>query len=215
MKKFLTFWVVALVVLTPIFAQSDNGKRKDDRKAVRAARKEARATERALKRDGFRAYELGAATSSLEKYYLKANAGCTRIVGTSGPCISENLAKITALANAANEYAILQGGNVRGRIVNSASNLSGQQLDNLVTSFERLVDKNIRGELIPYASFYKEKGGQYQFRIYFIVDEDAAARARRQAMERALEEQALAERYGTMAAEWVDEGFRKAIPETE
>ena len=140
-------------------------------------------------------------------------AGCGKIVGTSAPCVSENLAKVTALANAANEYAIIQGGNVRGRIVNTASSLSGQQIDNIVASFERLVNKDIRGELVPYASFYKAKGSLYTARVYCIVDEDAAARARRHAMELALEEQALTEKYGSLVSDWIDEGFWKASEE--
>ena len=197
MKRILAILAAALVVLAPLSAKTD-----------KTVRKEAKAAERTLKRDGYKPCELGNVTTNLEKYFTKVNAGCPRIVGTSGPCISENLAHVTALANAANEYAILQGGDIRGRIISSASNLSGQQLDNLVASFERLVNQNIRGELVPCASFYKEKGGMYQVRIYCIVDEDAAARARRRAMERALEEESLSERYGSMVSEWIDEGFR-------
>ncbi|MBO4569307.1 MAG: hypothetical protein J5674_05080, partial [Candidatus Methanomethylophilaceae archaeon] len=114
------------------------------------------------------------------------------------------------LANAANEYAILEGGNVRGRIVSSASSLSGEQADNLVACFERLIEKEIRGELVPYVTCYRTRGGRYDVRTYCIVDVDAASRARRRAMEVALEETALAEKYGTLVSDWIDEGFWKA-----
>ena len=204
MKKILTIWAAALVVLAPLCAKS-----------AKDAHKQAKAAERALKKDGFKPYELGSVTVNLERYFQKVDSGCTPILGISGPCITENLAKVTALANAANEYAVLQGGNVRGRLVSLGANLSGQQMDNLIASFERLVEKNIRGELLPCASFYKERGGMYQVRVYCIVDEDAAARARRHALERALEEQSLAEEYGSMVSDWISEGFDKASVRSE
>lgn len=175
MKKLITIWAAALVVLAPLCAKS-----------AKEAHKQAKAAERTLKKDGFKPYELGSVTVNLENYFQKVDAGCTPILGTSGPCITENLAKMTALANAANEYALMQGGDVRGRLISVGTNLSGQQMDNLIASFERLINKNIRGELIPYASFYRERGGMYQVRVYCIIDEDAAARARRHALERAL-----------------------------
>ena len=98
-----------------------------------------------------------------------------------------------------------------GTLVENISN--SQQIDNIVASFERLVNKDIRGELVPYASFYKAKGSLYTARVYCIVDEDAAARARRHAMELALEEQALTEKYGSLVSDWIDEGFWKASEE--
>ena len=204
MKKLITIWAAALVVLAPLCAKS-----------AKEARKQAKAAERTLKKDGFKPYELGSVTVNLENYFQKVDAGCTPILGTSGPCITENLAKMTALANAANEYALMQGGDVRGRLISVGTNLSGQQMDNLIASFERLINKNIRGELIPYASFYKERGGMYQVRVYCIIDEDAAARARRHALERALEEQAMADEYGSLVSDWISEGFLKASDQAE
>lgn len=213
MKKLLILMAAALVVLAPTFAQTNNEDLKAARKEAADARKMAKAAERLLKRDGYKSFELGSVSWNLEKYFVKVNAGCGTIVGASAPCVSENLAKVTALANAANEYAIIQGGNVHGRIVNTASSLSGQQIDNIVASFERLVNKDIRGELVPYASFYKPKGSLYTARVYCIVDECAAARARRHAMELALEEQTLTEKYGSLVSDWIDEGFWKASEE--
>ena len=84
-------------------------------------------------------------------------------------------------------------------------------MDNLVASFERLVEKEIRGELVPWVTCYREKGGMFNVRAYCIVDVDTALKARRHAMELALEEQALAEKYGTLVSDWIDEGFWKAV----
>lgn len=209
MKTFLSLTAAVLVALAPVCAPAW-GAESTSKNEARRARKEARAAEKQLRRDGYRTVELGSISSRLEGYFLKTASGCRQVVGTADGCISLNLAKLTALANAANEYAVLEGGDVRGRIASSASSLSGAQMDNLVASFERLVEKEIRGELVPYVTCYRQVGGMYDVRAYCIVDVDSAMKARRRAMEIALEEQALAEKYGSLVSDWIDEGFWKA-----
>ena len=56
MKKILTIWAAVLVVLAPLYANS-----------AKEAHKQAKAAERTLKKDGFKAYELGSVTTNLEK----------------------------------------------------------------------------------------------------------------------------------------------------
>ena len=107
MKKLLTLMAAALAVLAPVFAQSGNTELKAARKEASEARKMAKAAERALKKDGYKSFELGSVSFNLEKYFLKVNAGCGTIIGTSGACITENLAKVTALANAANDVNVV------------------------------------------------------------------------------------------------------------
>ena len=201
MKKLAMILMALLVAFAPVYGQT-----KSD---INTARKEASAAAKALKRDGFKAIELGDIKTRLEKYFLKVNAGCAQVIGVAENCMSTNLAQVTALANAANQYALLAGGDVRGRILSSTNSLSGQQVDNIVSSFERLVEKDIRGELVPYITAVREKRGRYAVKAYCIVDIDAAYQVRRRAMEIALEEQALAEQYGSMVSAWIDEGFNK------
>lgn len=202
MKKLAMILMATLIAFAPVYGQT--------RSDINTARKEASAAAKALKRDGFKAIELGDIKTRLEKYFLKVNAGCAQVIGVAENCMSTNLAQVTALANAANQYALLAGGDVRGRILSSTSSLSGQQVDNIVSSFERLVEKDIRGELVPYITAVRETRGRYAVRAYCIVDIDAASQVRRRAMETALEEQALAEQYGSMVSAWIDEGFNKA-----
>lgn len=201
MKKIAMILMATLIAFAPVYGQT--------RRDINTARKEASAAARALKREGFKAIELGNIKTRLEKYFLKVNAGCAQVIGVADNCMSTNLAQVTALANAANQYALLAGGDVRGRILSSTNSLSGQQVDNIVSSFERLVEKDIRGELVPYITAVHETRGRYAVRAYCIVDIDAASQVRRRAMEIALEEQALAEQYGSMVSAWIDEGFNK------
>ena len=200
MKKIVLFLVAALVALAPVSAQS--------RQELRAAKKEAAEAAKRLKRDGYKPVELGDIQTRLEKYFLKTYAGCAQVIGVAENCMSTNLGQVTALANAANQYALLAGGDIRGRLTSSITNMNGQQMDNLVSSFERLVEKEIRGELIPYVTAVRERRGVYSVRAYCIIDEDAAAQVRRRALMTALEEQKLAEKYGSMVSNWIDEGFR-------
>ena len=202
MKKIFILAVAALVALAPLPAQT--------RADVKSAQKDAAAAAKMLRKEGFKPVELGDVQSRLEKYFLKANAGCTQVVGIADLCMSTNLAQVTALANAANQYAMLAGGKVRGRIVSSVSSLTGQQVDNIVSSFERLVQRDIRGELVTYVTVVRTKGGRVSARVYCLADHESAALLRRRALELALEEQSLAVQYGSMVGDWIDEGFEKA-----
>lgn len=200
-SKKLAIVIAAIITLFPISAQGKNENR--------SVRKEAASAAKTLKKEGFKSLELGDMQTRLEKYFTKVEAGCFQIIGTADNCMSTNLAQVTSLANAANQYAILAGGDVRGRIVTSTSSLSGQQIDNIVSSFERLVEKELRGELVPYLTVVNDKGGHIKARVYCIVDVDSAYQLRRRALQIALEEQALAEQYGSMASSWIEEGFNQ------
>lgn len=200
-KKLALIMIAALTALVPLDGQS--------KKELKDVRKEAASAAKTLKRAGFKPIELGDIQTRLEKYFLKVNAGCAQVIGVADNCMSSNLAQVTALANAANQYAMLAGGDVRGRILTSTSSLTGQQVDNIVSSFERLVEKDIRGELVPYVTVVRERKGKISARAYCIVDQDAASRLRRRALEIAIEEQSLAEQYGSMVSRWIDEGFSK------
>ena len=201
MKKIALIASMMLMAAMPALCQTKS--------ELKAARKEAKAAAKLLKRDGFKPLELGDVQTRLEKYFLKVNAGCAQVIGVAENCMSTNLAQVTALSNAANQYAMLAGGDVRGRIVSSTTSLTGQQVDNIVSSFERLVEKDIRGELVPYITALRNDKGNIAARAYCIVDMDAAYQLRRRALEIALEEQSLAEQYGSRVSEWIDAGFNK------
>ena len=201
MKQLAMLMMAALMVAAPMYGQTKN--------ELNAAHKEAVAASKELRRAGFKPVELGNVQTRLEKYFLKVNAGCAQVIGVAENCMSTNLAQVTALTNAANQYALLAGGDVRGRIVSSTASLSGQQVDNIVSSFERLVAKDIRGELVPYMTAIRDNSGKIDARTYCIVDVDAAYQLRKRALEIALEEQSLAEQYGSMVSSWIDEGYDK------
>lgn len=199
MKRIILIVIAAVIAISPVHAQS--------RREVKAAKKEAKLATKQLKSDGFKLLELGDLRLQLENFLIKAKTGNKQIIGTADDCISINLGKTIALNNALVEYANLSGGIVKGRITSDASNVNGQQADNLVAAYERLVLKEIKGEVQTYVTLIREEKKTFDVRVYCLVDFDSAHAAKMKAMEQALEELDLSQQYGSKTAEWVGEGW--------
>lgn len=180
------------------------------REEFKSAKTEAAAAVKTIRKEKFQMVELGDLQKRMEHFFIKVNSGCTQVVGMSEGCTTANLAKMTALNNAVVDYASNAGGIVRGRIASDASTLTPDQVDAIVAAYERLVLKEMKGELVPYVTLIrsKKKGG-YDSRVYCYVDVESAHTARLRAMELALEETRMAEKYGTQISDWIDEGFDK------
>lgn len=199
MKRIILVAVALVIAVSPVFAQSN--------REAKIAQKEAKLSAKQLTKDGFKLLELGDMTIQFEKYFLKANQGYKRIVGTADDCISINLGKTIALNNALVEYANETGGMVKGRVTSDASNVNGQQADNLVAAYERLVLKEIKGEVRTYVTLVREEKKKFDVRIYCLVDTDAAHAAKMKAMEQAMEELNMTQEYGSKTSEWIGEGW--------
>ena len=200
------FFIIAFMALAAVSAPLSARESKE----VRSAAKAAKETAKALRREGFKPIEYGDGTAQLGIYFTKVGAGCQGFVGTADDFISINLAKMTAQTNVANEYALASGGHVRGRVASSASRIGDAQLDDIVAAYERIISYDIKGELLSCATFVrKERGGRYSVRVFCVVDEDAAHSARMKAMQRSLEQTGMAETYGSMVSDWIDEGMVK------
>ena len=150
------------------------------KKDAKTAKKEAKLAAKDLQREGYKLLELGDLQIQLEDYLLKAKSGQKQIVGTAEGCMSLNLAKTTALNN-----------------------------DDIVGVYERLVLKEIKGEIQTCVTLVKETKKKYDVRVYCLVDYDAAHAARMKAMRLALEELELTQKYGTEVSNWIDEGLNK------
>lgn len=201
MKKLVSIFIAITVAFSPVYAQT--------RKDVRSAKKEAKIAARDLRSEGYRLLELGDLQIQLEDYLIKAKSGQKQIVGTAEGCMSINLAKTTALNNAINEYATISGGTIKGRITTNASSINGQQIDDIVAAYERLVLKEIKGEIQTCVTLIKESKKKYDIRVYCLVDYDAAHAARMKAMRQALDELELSQKYGSEVSNWIHEGLSK------
>lgn len=84
------------------------------------------------------------------------------------------------------------GSHVKGRIVSdiagNADDVSAE-FDHFYSAYETLVEKEIKGEMQESFSVVKDfKDGTHAMQTYFIINEDAATKARIRAMENALKE---------------------------
>ncbi len=116
-----------------------------------------------------------------------------------------------AINNACVTYAQQAGSYVKGRVV---SDIAGDgvdadaEFDHFYAAYERLVEKEIKGELSEsYCISHDNGDGTFEMQAYFIVSESAATKARIRALENAAKESAAAQKYAEKVSEFVREGF--------
>ncbi len=208
LKKILMFLLVALMAAPMVYSQN---------KALEKARKKEFKTKmKEYKKEG---WKLFASSRSLDvallTHYDKLNTmgeDAYEVTGIASKFKSKNVGKQMAQNSACVSYASQAGSHVKGRVV---SDLFGDgvdptgEFDRFYAAYERLVEKEIKGELMESYSVIRENGdGTYELQTFFIVSEAAASKARMRAYENALKESEAAQRYGNKVADFVREGFK-------
>lgn len=208
MKKILVV-IMTLAFVMPV-ANAQNSKALD-----KALKKEYKAKMKEYKKGG---YKLFGSTRSFDvallKHYEKLDAlgaNGQEVVGIATRCKSLNVGKQMAMNNACITYAQQAGSVVKGRIV---ADLAGDgintdaEFEHFYAAYERLVEKEIKGEMQESFSIIKDLGNnEHEVQTYFIINEDAASKARIRAMENALRESEAAQKYATKVSEFVRQGF--------
>lgn len=133
------------------------------------------------------------------------------VLGVASRFKSKNVGKQMAINNACVTYAQQAGSYVKGRVV---SDIAGDgvdadaEFDHFYAAYERLVEKEIKGELSEsYCIIHDNGDGTFEMQAYFIVSESAATKARIRALENAAKESAAAQKYAEKVSEFVREGF--------
>ncbi len=137
---------------------------------------------------------------------LKAK-GCQEIVGIVADKRDMVIAKTGARNSAINEYAEYCKSLVEAKITTDLQDLSGQEVNNLVAGYVRQVMTEIDGEIKPVFTLYKQDRNGIDLKTYFVVDIDAAAKAREKALKTAAEEAKLAHKYGDEIARFARSDF--------
>ena len=181
----------------------------------KALKKEYKSKMKEYKKEGWKIY--GSSRSldvALLTHYEKLNQGgdnVYEIVGVASAFKSKNIGKQTAINNACNIYASQAGSHIKGRIISDmAANADdvASEFDHFYAAYERLVEKEIRGEMSESFSVIRDKGdGSFEMQTYFIVNEDAATKARIRAFENAAKESEAAQKYAERVSKFVREGF--------
>lgn len=151
---------------------------------------------------------------ALLTHYDKLNSmgdDAHEVMGVATRCKSKNVGKQMAINNACVTYAQQAGSHVKGRVV---SDMSGdgvdadKEFDHFYAAYERLVEKEIKGEMQESFSIIRDNGdGTYEMQVYFIVSESAATKARIRALENAAKESEAAANYARKVSDFVREGF--------
>lgn len=202
--------VMALVLLAPVV----NAQNKALEKALK---KEYKTKMKQYKKEG---WKLFASSRSLDvallKHYDKLETlgeNGYEIVGICAKYKSDNVGHQAAINNACNTYARNAGSHVKGRIVSDmASNGDDTdvEFDKFYAAYESLVEKEIKGEMVESYAIYRELGnGEKTMQVYFIINEDAATKARIRAFENALKESEAAQKYAEQVGEFIKEGFKQ------
>ena len=152
----------------------------------------------------------------LAAHYEKLNAlgeNGHEVEGISTRSQSKNIGKQAAINNAVITYGQEAGSTLQGRVISDMSansvNTDGE-FDNFFAAYERLVEKEIRGEMEPSYTIIRDNGdGTYEVRTYFIVEESSAQKARLRALEEALKNSEVASQYAEKIADFVREGFQE------
>ncbi|MBQ0095788.1 MAG: hypothetical protein KBT49_08410 [Bacteroidetes bacterium] len=184
----------------------------------KAIKKEYKAKMKQLKKEKWELY--GSARTldvTLAKYYeaLDANDNVREIMGNAARFKSKTVGHQSAINDACRTYAQQCGSTVKGRIDSDLASDGldvSSEFDHFYAAYERLVEKEIQGELQEKFSIIreidKEKGDPvYEMQTYFIVDEEAASKARIRAYEQAVKESEAAQKMATKISDFVKAGF--------
>lgn len=210
MKKIIMM-LLAMVMLMPATMNAQN------KVLQKALKKEYKTKMKQYSKEGWKLF--GSSRSldvALLKHYDKLEAlgdSGYEIVGICAEYKSDNVGHQAAINNACNTYARNAGSHIKGRIVSDmASNGDdvSAEFDHFYAAYETLVEKEIKGELQESYAIYRELGGGSKtMQVYFIINEDAATKARIRAYENALKESEAAQKYAQKVSDFVREGFEQ------
>ena len=167
-----------------------------------------------------RGYEIFGSSRTLEtvltKHYTTLEAKEGKVVEVTGfsQAKSRNLAQAAAQNSAANRYATSASQQVKGRVLaDMALDIANQEaeFDKFYAAFEGKVQQEIKGELRPSFAVAKQNAdGTISVEAYFLVDDDAASRARINAFKNSQTESAVAQKYAQQISNFVNE---RVVPE--
>lgn len=207
MKKAITL-LLAMALLVPVCVEAGN---KDLEKA---RKKELKAKLKEYKKGNWEIMGSHTLEYALAKHYDRLNQlgdDGHEVEGVSTATKSKNTGKQIAINSAAINYAQEAGSSLQGRVI-ADMNANGVdpsgEFDNFYAAYERLVEREIKGELEPsYTIIHNNGDGTYEIRAYFIVAESQAAKARQRALEEALQNSEAAQRYAGKISDFVSAGF--------
>ena len=210
MNKIILF-LVALCLIAPLAMKAQN------KTLNKAMKKEYQTKMKEYKKEGWKLF--GSSRSldiALLTHYDKLNTlneDGREVVGVASKFKSKNVGHQIAINSACITYAQQAGSHLKGRVVSDMSGdgvESDEEFDHFYAAYERLVEKEIKGEMRESYSIIRENGdGTFEMQTFFIINESAASKARIRALENAAKESAVARKYAEKVSDFVREGFKE------
>ncbi|MCR5820304.1 MAG: hypothetical protein K6F94_05075 [Bacteroidaceae bacterium] len=207
--KHVFYALLALFMLTSVnsYAQYDKALRKAQEKEYKQKMKQ-------YKKEKWTIY--GSAHSlevALLKHYKQLEQlgdNGVQVMGEASNFKSKNIGKQAAMNNACVTYARNAGSTLKGRIATDMmgdADDSSKEFDRFYAAYSATVEKEIKGEMRESFSIIQtNKDGTFNMQVYYIVDEEAASKARVRALNNALQESQAAQKYADKIKNFVEEG---------
>jgi len=208
MKKLMLI-LMAMTLCLPSAMSQNKQIEKERAKVYKAKLKE-------FTKDGWKVYGTSRTLklALLEHYdHLKSlGENGYEIVGTATKFRSQNIGHQACMNNAINNYAQQANSQVKARITSDMSldQSSEAEFDRFYAAYERTLQTEVRGELQESFCIYRPIKGtdQFEMQTFYVVNEEAALKARIRAMENALKESEAAQRYAEKVSDFVRDGFK-------
>lgn len=212
MKKLLVcLMAICLGVSMNMSAQSAYSRQK-----VKQAKKEYKKKVKQYQKDGWLIFGTSHTLEMalLNHYEALENEGVSELTGYATSS-NKNIGKDKLMMSACTAYAQLVGSNLKGRIIEDmGSVLTTEELsefEHFYAAYENKVQAEIRGELRPSYTIYRPVTvhgvAAYEFEAHYIIDEEAASRARLRAFQNAARESAVAQQYAEQISQFIEEAF--------
>ena len=208
MKKLL-FILMAFCLMAPV-ANADLNKKLD-----KAKEKAVNAKIKQFKKEKWNIVGTKTIDLAVLQHYIDMDQPDEEVLEKVGVGVSKskNNAIQMATNNAMIAYAGDAGRSLKGRVMSDiyadGANDEGE-FDHFFAAYESLVEKEIKQEMQPSFTLYKVlPDGRYEVNTYYLVSENRAAKARMRALENAVKESEVAQKYADKLSDFVKEGFNK------
>lgn len=198
---------MALLLMMPICVNAQN------KYLQKSIKKEYKNKKKQFEREGWKLFASSRLLDvALLKHYSKLESlgdNGYEVVGICNRAKSDNIAHQTAINNACSIYARNAVSHIKGRIdsdKNRNVNNTASDFNNFCAAYEALVEKEIRGELQESFAVFRDLGnGEKAVQVFFIVNEEAAAKVRIRVFENIAKESDAARKYAQKVRDFVCE----------
>ena len=147
---------------------------------------------------------------ALERHMIKMQSeDAIEVPGIASSFKSKNVGKQMALNSAMTYYASMMDSEIKGKVVSDMQGdgeFSETEFEKFYAAFKRSVESTIKDELKESFSIIRDKGnGISEMQTFFIVDKNAASKARVRALEQAAKESEAAEKYAKGIEKYINE----------